>query len=87
MAKKQRVKFHKGDRRPRKDDDYDNLSYEKKMRKKGRKIIWQVFELPKNTCVAEYFFEEDAQKVVDFQNKHRVWEENGGIPEFLHIKA
>ena len=28
-------------------------------------------------------FEEDANSLADFQNKHRVWQENGGIPKFL----
>ena len=51
MTKKQKVRFHKGDRRPKHDKEYDKLSYEKKMKKIGRKIIWQVFELPtKKSC-------------------------------------
>ena len=57
------------------------------MKKIGRKIIWQVFELPTKKVVAEFFFEEDAQRVADFQNKHRVFEPNGGIPSFLYIQA
>ena len=87
MPKKQKVRFHKGDRRPKHDKEYDKLSYEKKMKKIGRKIIWQVFELPTKKIVAEFFFEEDAQKMIDFQNKHRVWQPNGGIPSFLYITA
>jgi hypothetical protein len=35
--------------------------------------------------VAEYFFEEDAHKLVSFQNKHKVWQAQGGIPSFLYI--
>ena len=84
MKKKQKVKFHKGDRRPAK--DLNTISYEKDMRKKGRKIIWQVKEKPTNNIIAEYFFEEDAEKVVKFQNKHKVWKVNGGIPKFLWIR-
>ena len=87
MAKKQKVRFYKGDRRPKHDKEYDKLSYEKKMKKIGRKIIWQVFELPTKKVVAEFFFEEDAEKLINFQNKHRVWEPNGGIPSFLYIRA
>ena len=83
MAKKQKVRFHKGDQRPGYLDE--KLSYIKKMKKKGRKIFWQVIESPTNNCVAELFFAEDAQKIVDLQNKHRVWQENGGIPRFLFI--
>mgnify|MGYP001243543718 CR=1 FL=1 len=32
MAKKQKVRFHKGDRKPRSDKEYGDLSYEVKMR-------------------------------------------------------
>ena len=83
MPKKQRVRFHKGDRKPKADKEYDQLSYKVKMKKKGRKILWQVIEQPTKNTIAEYFFEEDAQKLADFQNKHRVWHMNGGIPRFL----
>ncbi len=62
------------------------LRYTKKMLKKGRKIIWQVVEKPANAVVGEYFFEEDAKKIVDFQNKNQVWAINGGVPDFLTIK-
>ena len=62
------------------------LRYTKKMLKKGRKIIWQVKERPTNVIVGEYFFEEDAKKIVDFQNKNQVWSINGGIPDFLSIR-
>ena len=57
------------------------------MKKKGRKFVWQVVEKPTNNAVAEYFFEEDAQKLADFQNKHKVWQMNGGIPQFLWTRA
>jgi hypothetical protein len=83
MAKTQKVRFSKSDRRPKADKDYDRLHYSKKMVKKGRKIIWQVKEKPTNNIIGTYFFEEDADKLVKFQNKNRVWEMNGGIPRFL----
>ena len=86
MAKKQKVRFHKGDRRPKHDKEYGILSYNVKMKKRGRKLLWSVIEQPTNKTVAEYFFEEDAQKMADFQNKHRVWQPNGGIPSFLWIR-
>ena len=60
------------------------LKYTKKMLKKGKRIIWQIIEKPTNVIVGEYFFEEDAQHLCDFQNKHQVWLVNGGIPSFLH---
>ena len=62
------------------------LKYTKKMLKKGKKIIWQVKERPTNVIIGEYFFEEDAKKIVDFQNKNQVWSINGGIPDFLSVK-
>ena len=62
------------------------LRYTKKMLKKGKKIIWQVKERPTNVIVGEYFFEEDAKQIVDFQNKNQVWAINGGVPDFLSIR-
>ena len=85
MAKKQKVRFHKGDQRPGSFEG--TLSYVKKMKKKKKDIIWQVIEKPKGKVVSEFFFEEDASSLVKFQNKHRVWLDNGGIPDFLCIKG
>ena len=83
--KTQKVKFHKGDRRP--NNLQPELSYIKKMKKKKKDIIWQVIEKPKGKIVSEFFFEEDASHMVKFQNKHRVWLINGGIPDFLCVKG
>mgnify|MGYP001209511715 FL=1 len=87
MPKKQKVRFHKGDRKPKSDKEYNDLSYKVKMKKKGRKILWQVVEQPTKNTIAEYFFEEDAQKLADFQNKNQVWKLSGGIPKMFWIKA
>ena len=87
MPKKQKVRFHKGDRKPKSDKEYNDLSYKVKMKKKGRKILWQVLEQPTKNTIAEYFFEEDAQKIADFQNKNQVWKLSGGIPKMFWIKA
>ena len=87
MPKKQKVRFYKGDRKPKADREYDQLSYKVKMKKKGRKILWQVIEQPTKNTIAEYFFEEDAQKLADFQNKNQVWKLSGGIPKMFWIKA
>jgi len=84
MVKKQKVKFFRGDKRPG-NQNVQTLHYRKKMIKRGKEFIWQVIEQPHNKVVAEYFFEEDAQKIVSFQNKHKVWQSQGGIPEFLYI--
>jgi len=87
MVKKktQKVRFHRGDRRP--NNSQPKLSYEKVMKKKNKNIFWQVIEKPTNKIVAEYFFEEDAFNLVKFQNKNQVWEPNGGIPSFLWIRV
>jgi hypothetical protein len=85
MAKKQKVRFHKGDRRP--NNLQPDLSYTKKMVKRGKDIIWQVIEKPNKNVISEYFFEEDAHKLVKFQNKHKVWQSNGGIPKFLWTRV
>ena len=57
------------------------------MKKKGKDIVWQVVEKPTNNIVSEFFFEEDAFKLVKFQNKHKVWQANGGIPKFLWTRV
>ena len=83
--KTQKVRFRKGDKRP--GNFEGTLSYTKKMIKKGKNIYWQVIEKPTNNVIAEHFFEEDAHKLVKFQNKHKVWKVNGGIPKFLWTRV
>ena len=85
MPKTQKVRFRKGDKRP--GNFEGTLSYTKKMIKKGKNIYWQVIEKPTNNVIAEHFFEEDARKLVKFQNKHKVWQVNGGIPKFLWTRV
>ena len=62
------------------------LKYEKKLVKEGNEVYWRVIEYPKNVVVAEYFFEEDASRMVKFQNENQVFKGEGGIPEMLHVK-
>jgi hypothetical protein len=57
------------------------------MIKKRKNIYWQVIEKPTKNVVWEGFFEEDAHKLVKFQNKHKVWQVNGGIPKFLWTRV
>ena len=83
--KTQKVRFRKGDKR--RCNFEGTLSYTKKMIKKGKNIYWQVIEKPTNNVIAEHFFEEDAHKLVKFQNKHKVWQVNGGIPKFLWTRV
>jgi aromatic ring-opening dioxygenase catalytic subunit (LigB family) len=61
----------------------EKLHYIKSMVKKKGKIYWRVTEKPTNVIVKDCFFEQDARTLVRFQNKNRVWENNGGIPHFL----
>ena len=83
--KKQKVRFSRNDKRPAK---YNyKLSYETKMVKKGRKILWHVIEKPTGSVVSEFFFEEDAEKLAKFQNKNKVWQENGGIVNHLCFQS
>ena len=79
--KKQKVRFHRNDRRP--GGLNQNLIYEKKMVKRKGHIHWQAIEQPTGTVIRQSFFEEDIEQLVSFQNKHRVWQLNGGIPLFL----
>ncbi len=81
MPKKQKVHFHRGDRRPY--TMKKKLSYSVQMKKEGKKILWHVLEQPTNNIVAKHFFEDEAKSLADFHNKHRVWQENGGIPRML----
>ena len=79
--KTQKVRFHKGDKRP--GGGNMKLKYTTNLIKKGRKMVWQVVESPTNSIIKSFFFEEDAQSLCDFQNKHQVWSVSGGIPSFL----
>tara|TARA_B100001057_G_C22725055_1_gene901359 strand:+ start:116 stop:391 length:276 start_codon:yes stop_codon:yes gene_type:complete len=81
----QKVRFHKGDKKPG-GREVKDLSYSTKLIKRGRKMVWQLIEKPTNSIINEYFFEEDAQKIADFQNKNKVWKVNGGVPPFLCLK-
>ena len=84
MVKKktQKVRFYKGDKRPG-GGLKKKLTYSVEMAKEGKKILWHVIEEPTDNIVGKYFFEEDANSLADFQNKNRVWQNNGGIPKFL----
>ena len=69
---------------PRKVDK--SFHYEKKMSKrKGKGVRWLVIERPTGSIIAEEIFEDKAQFVVDFQNKHKQWAPQGGIVELLTL--
>ena len=85
MPKTQKVRFIKVYKRPCNFEG--TLSYTKKMIKKKKNIYWQVIEKPTKNIIWEGFFEEDAHKLVKFQNKHKVWQVNCGIPKFLWTRV
>ena len=63
-----------------------SFHYEKKMRKrKGKGVRWLVIERPTGSIIAEEIFEDKAQSLVDFQNKHKQWAPQGGIVEHLTL--
>ena len=63
------------------------LYYKAEMKKVKGKIMWQAVEMPTKSIIIESFFEEDVKKLVKFQNKHKVWQPNGGIPRFLWTRV
>ena len=69
---------------PRKVDK--SFHYEKKMSKRnGMGVRWLVIERPTGSIIAEEVFEDKAQVVVDFQNKHKVWASQGGVPTYITL--
>ena len=65
----------------------NKISYEVKLVKRKSKVRWLCIERPTGSIITESEFEDEAQRVCDFQNKHKVWQMNGGIPQFLWTKA
>ena len=73
------------EKKPPRGPSKDSFSYEKKLSKRDGKISWLVIERPTGNIIASKTFEEDAQEVVDFQNKHKVWAASGGLPQYLTV--
>ena len=61
------------------------LSYETVMVKKDKQIVYQCIERPTGSILCENFFKEDTDAITDHQNKHKQWEPNGGVVQFLTI--
>ena len=80
--KKQKVRFHRGDRKPGPGLN-KKLKYKVEMAKEGKKILWHVVESPTGFVVGKYFFEDDANSLADFQNKHKQWVPQGGVVKHL----
>ena len=73
------------EKKPSRGPSKDSFSYEKKLSKRDGILSWLVIERPTGSIINSFTFEEDAQEVVDFQNKHKVWASSGGLVEYLTV--
>ena len=73
------------EKKPPRGPSKDSFSYEKKLSKRDGILSWLVIERPTGSIINSFTFEEDAQEVVDFQNKHKVWAASGGLPQYLTV--
>jgi len=62
-----------------------SIKYEKKLSKFEGTMRWLVIERPTGSILNAYTFEDEAQTVVDFQNKHKVWAAHGGLPTYITL--
>ena len=62
-----------------------NIKYEKKLSKYKGTMRWLVIERPTGSILSAYTFEDEAETVVDFQNKHKVWAPQGGVPTYIAL--
>ena len=83
MNKRKNKKVY--EKKPSRGPSKDSFSYEKKLSKRDGKLSWLVIERPTGSIINSFTFEEDAQEVVDFQNKHKVWSSSGGLVEYLTV--
>ena len=83
MNKRKNKKLY--ERKPSRGPSKDSFSYEKKLSKRDGELSWLVIERPTGSIIASKTFEEDAQEVVYFQNKHKVWASSGGLVEYLTV--
>ena len=73
------------EKKPPRGPSKDSFSYEKKLSKRDGKLSWLVIERPTGSIIASRTFEEDAQEIVDFQNKNNVWAASGGLVKYLTL--
>ena len=73
------------EKKPPRGPSKESFSYEKKLSKMDGILSWLVIERPTGSIINSFTFEEDAQEVVDFQNKHKVWAASGGLPQYLTV--
>jgi len=61
------------------------ISYEVKLVKRKDKVRWLCIERPTGSIITESEFEDEARAVCDHQNKHKQWENQGGVVKFLTL--
>ena len=83
MNKRKNKKVY--EKKPSRGPSKDSFSYEKKLSKRDGILSWLVIERPTGSIINSFTFEEDAQEIVDFQNKHKVWAACGGLPQYLTL--
>ena len=83
MNKRKNKKVY--EKKPSRGPSKDSFSYEKKLSKRDGILSWLVIDRPTGSIINSFTFEEDAQEVVDFQNKHKVWASSGGLVEYLTV--
>ena len=83
MTKRKNKRLY--EKKPPRGPSKDSFSYEKKLSKREGKLSWLVIERPTGSIIASRTFEEDAQEIVDFQNKNKVWASSGGLVEYLTV--
>ena len=80
-----RTRHFPGDRKPGKSISKDKMFYEKKLSKHKGQMRWLVIEKPTGSILCVTAFEDEAKKVADFQNKHKVWAPQGGVPAYIAL--
>ena len=83
MNKRKNKKLY--ERKPSRGPSKDSFSYEKKLSKRDGKLSWLVIERPTGSIIASRTFEDDAQGIVEFQNKNKVWASSGGLVKYLTL--
>ena len=63
-----------------------SIYYKTEMVKKGKKILWRAVEMPSKLVLKESFFEEDAKKLVKFQNQNKTFGKFG-FPKFFDVRT
>ena len=63
-----------------------SIYYKTEMVKKGKDILWRAVEMPSKLVLKESFFEEDAKKLVKFQNQNKTFGKFG-FPKFFDVRT